>query len=72
MTSLADTVGMTLPPTDLFIVGRWVASADGGEMDVVDPATEETVTVADARVLVRRWPGCASGRDPTAPTRLGR
>jgi hypothetical protein len=38
MTSLADTVGMTLPPTDLFIGGRWVASADGGEIDVVDPA----------------------------------
>lgn len=36
---------------DLYINGQWRAAADGARLDVIDPATEETVaSVADATV----------------------
>jgi succinate-semialdehyde dehydrogenase / glutarate-semialdehyde dehydrogenase len=58
MSAVAESVGITLPPTGLFIGGKWRDASDGGVMDVVDPASEETLatvangTVADALAAV--------------------
>jgi succinate-semialdehyde dehydrogenase/glutarate-semialdehyde dehydrogenase len=45
-------------PTDLYIGGKWRAASDGSRFDVIDPATEKTITsvasatVDDARAAV--------------------
>ncbi|MBU4464766.1 MAG: aldehyde dehydrogenase family protein [Actinobacteria bacterium] len=39
-------------PAELFIGGRWTAAADGGRMDVIDPATASVIaSVASASVV---------------------
>ena len=38
-------------PTDLWIGGKWRKASDNGRFDVIDPATENTITsVASATV----------------------
>jgi succinate-semialdehyde dehydrogenase/glutarate-semialdehyde dehydrogenase len=44
MTPPGRTLDHAIPPTGLFIGGSWTGAADGGEIDVVDPATEDIAT----------------------------
>jgi succinate-semialdehyde dehydrogenase/glutarate-semialdehyde dehydrogenase len=48
--SLAELVGIDIP-TRLLIGGQWTGGRDGGTLDVIDPATEDTLAeVADGTV----------------------
>jgi succinate-semialdehyde dehydrogenase/glutarate-semialdehyde dehydrogenase len=64
-------------PTELFIGGRWLAASDGRRIDVVDPATGESLaTVADASVedglaAVTAAAGALPGWAATAPRQRG-
>ena len=57
----------------LFIGGEWVAAADGGEFEVLDPATAQPLTVvasgceADARAAVEAASSAAPGWAATSP-----
>lgn len=57
----------------LFIGGEWVAAADGGELEVLDPATAQPLTVvasggvADARAAVEAASAAAPGWAATSP-----
>lgn len=54
-------------PTDLWIGGKWVKSSDGQRFDVLDPATENTITtvasasVEDAKAAVDAASGAFPG-----------
>jgi succinate-semialdehyde dehydrogenase/glutarate-semialdehyde dehydrogenase len=60
-------------PTDLYIGGEWLPSADGSTIDVVDPATEQVIATvasgaaADAEKAVDAAFGAAEEWAATAP-----
>ena len=69
--------GLTVP-TELLRGGEWVAAADGGRFDVIDPATAEKIadvanaTVEDALACVESAAEAAAGWAGTAPRERAR